>query len=552
MCFDSERRMAVSCVPCTRSGVCDAITICAALATVGSSCSAQAVASDGLRRTPCADSLQRPVAILEGMRIGRLDIQARGPRPLPLIGAPLHVTTRASIVQSRLLFGVGDLIDTLRVNESLRQLRRLPSLSGAAIAASCDDSGGVRITVTTIDVWSMRPRVSNSVTSGAVAGLEEINMFGMARTGSLYVRSYRGQLGVGVAYRDPTLIGGRVTGTASHDVFRNGAAWSAAVRSTAHGVYDRWGVLLAAQLSTRQSSAQAGSVAAGDTVHRTRAIALITHRVTSEEAGATFVLAGAQYERTAITAGESAALVGPSTVRRRYAGADLGIMRRSGDFSIVPWLLPRAADGGASLAPAELPAGSEGEVLFSVGRDVAAHRPASSVVAGGGRIWRLGARMSDSGHTIAPRALVSTDIWARGYRLLGTGSGEWNAATLRGAALFVAPAGRGLWSVAVAVEQLTNPDPDVRVLTLLDPLLLAIPARSRLAEQAVSVSAERTSPLLRAHRGYSVDGAVFVAGSARWDGAVMQSFTPKNHVPSNRSHAGLVMTEHTGKVSQQR
>ena len=474
---------------------------------------------------PSCPSGANRVAAVSGRRISAVTIASRGLARLPgALGASLHVTTREATIRNRLLFAAGDSVDTLRVAESVRQLRRLRYLSGAVVTAACDSGGGVVLTVATRDAWSMKPRLSGGGSAGAVVGLEETNVLGTGRAVRVYARSDRGQFVVGAGYGDPTLFGGRVFGTVSHDAYRNGGAWNAALRTKEVGVFEQWGVGLAARQSARQSVAIQG-VVPGDTVHRASAALLVRRRLTFAPVAATFLLAGVDAERTVLVAGADLPLAGPSAVRRTFAGLDLGLGRRTGRYDNVPWLLPQSGDDAARFAPAEIPVGVEGEAIVSAGRDFASRMPMAKIDLWAGHVWHVG----DTGGVDpvnsadgAPRALLSSDVWASGYRSLGTGGGEWSAGALRGSIAFLTPATRGLWSARLSAERLVDPDPDVRSLTMADPAWRALPRGSRLAEPAVSASIDRTLHLTGPRRGYVLDGAVFGAGSVRWDGAAAQ------------------------------
>lgn len=472
------------------------------------------------------------LATASGRRIGAVIVATRGPASLPGgLGAPLHVTTRESTIRSRLLFAAGDTVDTLRVAESVRQLRRLRYLAGAVVTPSCDGAGGVVLTVTTRDAWSMKPRLAARGSASAMAGLEETNLFGTGRAARVYVRSERAQFGVGAGYTDPTLFSSRILGAASRDVYRDGGAWAASLRSADVGVFERLGFGLSGRQSARLSVAgparAAPGVAPGDTVRRATVALLVRRRLTYTPLGATYLLGGVEGERTMLVAGADLPLAGPPTVRRTFAGLDLGLARRSGRYDEVPWLLPQARDGGARFAPAEIPVGVEGEAVVAFGRDFTAQRPATHVDLWAGRIWNVGGMTGrwsggETGATSAvrtPRTLLSSDLWASGYRSFGVGGGEWSAGALRGSLALVAPARRGLWSARLSGERLFDPDPDVRSLAMADPVLRAIPPGSRLAETALSASIERSVHLLGARRGYVLDGALFGAGSLRWDAA---------------------------------
>ena len=466
------------------------------------------------------------VAAVSGRRISAVTIAPRGLARLPgALGASLHVTTREATIRNRLLFAAGDSVDTLRVAESVRQLRRLRYLSGAVVTAACDTGGSVVLTVATRDAWSMKPRLSGGGSAGAVVGLEESNVLGTGRAVRVYARSDRGQFVVGAGYADPTLFGGRAFGTVSHDAYRNGGAWNAALRTKEVGVFERWGVGLTARQSARQSVAIQG-VAPGDTVHRASAALLVRRRLTFAPVAATFLLAGVEAERTVLVAGADLPLAGPSAVRRTFAGLDLGLGRRTGRYDDVPWLLPQAGDDAARFAPAEIPVGVEGEAVVSAGRDFATQMPMARIDVWAGQVWHVGESVGAGPVNSAdetPRALLSSDVWASGYRSLGTGGGKWSAGALRGSLALLTPATRGLWSARLSAERLVDPDPDVRSLTMADPAGRALPRGSRLAETAVSASLDRTIHFTAPRRGYVLDGAVFGAGSVRWDGASPQS-----------------------------
>ncbi|HMG97056.1 MAG TPA: hypothetical protein VK565_12195, partial [Gemmatimonadaceae bacterium] len=56
------------------------------------------------------------------------------------------------------------------------------------------------------------------------------------------------------------------------------------------------------------------------------------------------------------------------------------------------------------------------------------------------------------------------DLWASGY----SGASDWHSASIRAAVSAAHAAFNGLWELTLAAEQLTDPDPDVRALTIFD------------------------------------------------------------------------------------
>jgi acyl-coenzyme A thioesterase PaaI-like protein len=463
------------------------------------------------------------VGPLAGRRIAEVRIVTQGPVALPGgVGALLHVTTREETIRSRLLFSAGDTLDTLRVAESVRRLRRLRYLHGAAVMASCDSAGGVVLAVVTRDAWSMQPRLSAAGSGTAVAGVEETNLLGTGRAGRIYARSDHGQLGVGAAYTDPSLLGARLVATISHDSYGDGGAWSASAQTREAGVFDAWGFSASARKSARRTVTPAPGAALGDSVYRTSAAVLARRRLSLASGTATYLLVGAELERTLVVSGPDLPLAGPSTVRRTFAGMDIGVGRRAGQFTTIPWLVPVTDEESARLAPPEVPVGLEGEGVVAVGRDVTAARPAARVDLWLGRVWSAGTQRVAQPAALAtqePRAVIAADLWASGFRPL-TSAGEWSAGAIRSSITAVSPAPRGLWLARLSGEHLMDPDPDVRRLLMGDDAQHALPPGSRLAEFAVSGSLERTIPLLGARRGFVLDGAMFVAASARWDVAV--------------------------------
>lgn len=443
-----------------------------------------------------ADSGRTIARRYSGRRISSVRIVTAAPAPIP--GAPdaidnLHVRTRESTVRRHLLFAAGDSVDTLRVAESLRRLRRLRYLSDVGIVTtSCAPDAPVELAVVTRDAWSTAPSVKVRGSGSAVVGLEERNVLGTGRDARVYVRSDGAQLAFGAAYSDPWVAGTNVGASVAHNVYRDGGDWLATVGLRQRSVFDRWRAGLDLARSAREAPALVG-----DTVRRENASLLVGRRVSRGGAGVTSLLLGAEYGEARVAAGAGAAIVGPSTVRREFLGLDAGVARQAASYGLVSWYLP----GGE---PVELPVALEGEAVVGVGRDLAFGRPALHADAWFGRFWMPGERL-----------LLSADAWGSGYRI----GQQWSAGSLRLALGADAPAARGRWTARVAAEQLLDPDPDVRALASADPTVAALPFRARIAETAVALSVERDLHLRRVTRGYMLDLAAVGAGSMRWDPA---------------------------------
>jgi hypothetical protein len=187
--------------------------------------------------------------------------------------------------------------------------------------------------------------------------------------------------------------------------------------------------------------------------------------------------------------------VGPWSVRRDFAGLDLGLRRDAASFDTLTWL---SGDRGL----ADLLVGFEGEGVVGIGEDFVRDQPLVHLDFWGGRIWQ-----------VDRRHVVVADVWSSGY----AGEHRWNAATVRASVTTYRRAHRGMWLANLAAERLFNPDPDVRALATLDHTIQAYPRRSRLAESALAASLERDVRIVRATRAWAIDGALFSAASLRWD-----------------------------------
>lgn len=476
----------------------------------------------------------RPACALSGSDLGgasgrpirAIHVAAGGVAALPWLGAVPHVTTRATTIRDRLLMTAGDTVDTLRIAASERLLRGLRYISGAHIAVSCADSEGVVLTVTTRDAWSMQPRLSLGGSSGAVIGLDEVNVLGTGRAVRVYARGDRGQVGIGAGLIDPTLLHGRAEGALSYDVYRDGTAWRAALLSREASVFERWGGGIELRRATRVSHALAG-----DTLRRASAVIQLSRRLTFAPSGASYFTFGVEAERTEVTAGIDRLLAGPPRVRRTFGGVTTGASRRSAQYVNAQWLLPNAGADQARFAPAEVETGFRGDGAVAWGWDFATQRPMAHVDTWIGRTWGIGRRSVTA--TPSARALLIGDFWASGYRTLGAPRAEWSAGTLRGSMTFAAPVSHGRFLARVSAEHLVDPDPDARDRSPLDYGMRGAVRGGRLAETGVSATIERSTPLLGVKRGYALEAAVFAAGTLRWDLA-----TPSTHAERLLGEAG--------------
>lgn len=436
---------------------------------------------------------------LHGRAISALTVTTSPPDRMPgaagALGA-LHVRTTAVTIRRQFLLRQGEPFDTLRAIESIHRLKRQPYLADVSLEIKeCADASGANPTVelhlTTRDSWSTRPSIKVRSSSAATIGLEERNVFGTGRSIKTYISSDAGRTGAGIAYSDPWVFNSPLSATVSRNIYRDGHDWRASFGTRERSVFDAWNATASLVRSERIS------LATLDSLRRVNGSFLLSRRLFASPTGATSLLAGFEGERTELSVSRDAPIVGPAAVRRTFAGVDVGLAHRSALYQTVDWYLPRGA-------VADLPLGFEADGVVGLGKDYASRKPAIHVDFWGGRIWMP-----------VPDLLITSDVWVSGYAR----GGAWDAGGNRGALSLFKRAPRGMWTVRVAGEQLTDPDPDVRALATTDLTLRAIPQRSRLAESAVAGSLERSAHLVGLTRGYVVDGALFGAVSSRWDPA---------------------------------
>jgi hypothetical protein len=471
------------------------------------------------------------ISSLTGQPIREVDVSTAPPRPLPGPAAlldNLHARTREATVRRRLLFAAGDSVNPLRIAESLRRLRGFHYLADVAISAARCREGGVVLAVATRDAWSTRPTLKVQGSGTARVGLEERNLLGTGRSVSAYLRSDFGRLGVGVSYTDPWLLDSRWQASVAHNAYRDGGSWEGALQTRQRSVFDRWHAELSALHSVRLAPVGQFGVT-GDSVYRDAASVLVGRRLSASPDGVTSLLAGAELDRATVVAGPTALIVGPAFVRRTFVGLDIGATRHTARYTANDWLVGggrgSARDSGMpASAVAQLPVGFEAEGLMGLGRDLASGGPALHVDLWTGRIWTRGANL-----------VLSTDVWASGFRI----GREWSAGSLRGVAGAFRPASHGLWSARLSIESLADPDPDVRALAAVDPILRAVSPRVGLAETAVGLSLERSRRLIHLGHGYALDGALFAASSTRWEAAA-RAAGPTADMGAERLYIGVL------------
>ena len=450
---------------------------------------------------------------LSGHRIDSIEVVTSSP-DLGRRGraiAKMHVRTRPEIIRRELLFSPGDTVDTLRVAESLRRLRKLQFIESAHVEADrCVTPTGesLALKVVTQDSWTTRPDLKAGGRSPRI-GLTERNVLGTGRTVSLSLVSRNRSLGAGISTFDAFGFGTGVATRAQYQRYSEGTIRSLSFARRQASLTDRWRARLnfwdehyEPRLSTSDQVERTG----GDLIAGIRLTPLTSSHVV-------YLLGGAESELISIAAGSNAQVLGPMRVDRHFTGPQIGLSMVSGSYDTLTWLLP----GGAVI---DIPRTFEGEFVVGLGRGAVTARdltgPAdasrSSFMthydAWVGREW-LPTR---SGRIVG-------DVWASGY----SGVDEWHSASIRAAVSAAHAAPKGVWEMTFAAEHLTDPDPDVRALTIFDRTLAFVPHGARLAESALTMSVDRTRHLHPVGSSLELDGSLFGAFSKRWDLAASTS-----------------------------
>ena len=156
--------------------------------------------------------------------------------------AKMHVRTRPEIIRRELLFAAGDTVDTLRVAESLRRLRKLQFLENAHVeAVRCVAPVGesLALKVVTRDAWTTRPDIKAGGSSPRI-GLTERDLFGTGRTVSLSLVSHNRSLGAGISTLDAFGFGTGVATRAQYQRYYEGTVRSLSFARRQASLADRW------------------------------------------------------------------------------------------------------------------------------------------------------------------------------------------------------------------------------------------------------------------------------------------------------------------------
>ncbi len=453
---------------------------------------------------------------MTGRRIDSVGIETKAPPPLPGlagIAGKVHVTTRKFVIRRDLLFSSGDTVDTTRVAESIRRLRHRPYLAHAVIEGhSCGAGQPVTLIVRTEDRWTTKPNLTVQSTSSFI-GIQEDDLFGTGRSGSLSFALREGRAGIAAGYEDFWFFGQSLSAKLRGALYADGNYFRGRFRNQEQSVYDKWRSQLIVSQYMRDSRDTPDKLF--QSFERRTALAFVGRRISATPMHVDDILFGAEAERAELNAPDRAMLVGPHLAKRRYAGGKIGLARRAAAFDTLTWLIEKQI-------LIDVPRGSEWEVFAGAGHDAVTKEPGLFLNGWAGHMW-----------SPDERTLSQIDLWGSGYRIAHRGN--WDDASVRGAFSSYRRTLNGVFSGYLLAEKLVNPDPDVRALSNLDITSYAIKRAYRFAEEAYAGGVQQSVHIHDLSKSVALDGAFFTAASLRRKSPFSQS----DHVTVAVIGAGL-------------
>lgn len=444
-----------------------------------------------------------------GTKVGQITVRARNVEtPFKLATTAAHYVHRATqlnVALNELSFAPGDLMDSLAVLESVRRLRATGLYSEVILEGTQCTSGVTDFTLWTRDAWSLRSSLRFSDAGSSRASFSEVNVLGTGRAIAVAGENVDGRNALSVSLTDPHLFDSRFRGAALLRSFSDGRAWIWSVRTREQSDRDVWRLALTSTQERRFGNDSATSTDV-DITKRTDAFTA-SRLVLLGPTAAYAVVGGLEHEFADEHVTQPGGSLSSNSVQRNFVAPLIGVSRRSRRFGVIDWLVP-------GQAPAELREGLEGEVVFGVGHDL--FRDATMThVDGWVGITEL----------FGPNTVFTGDVWSSGF---------WSPdsvqnGTIRTSVTLIRKAPKGMWILRGGWEHIYNPDPDVFALSTVDPLLRLLAPSSRLAEQALSVTAERSMHLYAKEGVWVLDGALFAALSDRHRSFDGVDLTPMNY-----------------------
>ena len=403
----------------------------------------------------------------------------------------LHRATQLNVALNEISFGPGERMDSLLVKESVRRLRATGLYSEILLEGRQCTPGVTDFTLFTRDAWSLRSSLRFAEAGTSRASFSEVNLLGTGRALAVTGENVDGRNALSVSVVDPHLFDTRLRAAALVRTFADGRAWVWSVRTRELSDRDVW---RAAFTSAQERRFGIDSVSGTNTDISKRAEAFTVSRLALLGTTAAYaVVAGVEHEFADENVTQRSASLAKNAVQRNFFAPLLGVSRRSRRFGAIDWLVP-------GQAPAELRQGLEGEIVFGMGHELFRNTTISHLDSWVGMTELLG-----------PNTVFTGDVWSSGY----WSTDSVQNGTLRTSVALIRKASKGMWILRGGWEHIYNPDPDVFALSTVDPLLRLLAPTSRLAEQALSVTAERSLHLYSKEGRWVLDGALFAALSDR-------------------------------------
>ena len=155
----------------------------------------------------------------------------------------LHWRTRRGFIENELLFGAGDCLDPLLLDESGRILRALPFLADADVYAVPVAADEVHVVVDTQDDWTLKLDVRPEFNQGlriTYAGFTEENLFGTGTLLGFYLRERDETRDLGLELSTHQLAGTRVDGRIGGGRTRTGVFFHESLTYPFVGEVGRW------------------------------------------------------------------------------------------------------------------------------------------------------------------------------------------------------------------------------------------------------------------------------------------------------------------------
>ncbi len=458
---------------------------------------------------PCTSTIFRSGGgAVQGLHLQTVSIVPEGPFPKSgwrgQLGR-LRATTLTGVVQRALLFAPGDQLDSMKVGESLRQLRRAMLFNDVWMeATTCGQD--VDVAVHTRDTWSLRPTARVAPPDYSVA-IEDRNLFGSGRRVSIAQSHTQFGDGASLSLVDPWVAGHDMQGSLRLSNIGDRDLATFSLRTNPRSVFDPWQFELLGFLSRRpEPTLPALPIVPSPTdvppAPRVRAThgavgqLLVARRIDQSRTDALFLQMGVEFDSLSVSTRErTGALLHRG---RRLQLVDIGIVRRAAAFDTVSWFAP----GRGFL---DVPAVTEFNWVLGVGRDAPSRVAAARYDGWAGRVWRP-----------SRASLLTTDLWASG--LIGGVTTGINRVERLGISYY-REAWRGFWGVRALDEFIEFAEADLRARVIvsptIDPTFPAVPNYARQAAHTAAVSGERSFHLRALTANALLDGAFFASASMR-------------------------------------